>query len=782
MVTGMLVASSLVLTTSTPASRSVAATAPSCPWTSPSELSTQTPLQLAQQVAAAMTTTQKIDFLALAGASATPSTQTENQTQAMANLCLPSLTLRDGPNGLSAGAQGTTVLPSAISLAATFDTQAANFFGQTLGTEARLQGTMVVQSTELNVSVFDNWGRNFENFGDDPFLTSLIGGAEIQGIESTGTMAEAKHLGPYESEDNRAGENYIVSPQVLHEIYLAPFRAAVAAGVAGVMCAYGSTNEVNTCAASDVLSQLSSLGFSGFLRTDFGAATSDASSLVAGVDLFKPLYVQSMTQALTQGLITVDELTAADVVVLTAMFSYHDVVDAPAIASTLPVDSTAAQAVANSVASEGMVLLRNKGALPLPPATSTLVVGAAAQQNVIDQGLGSAFVSNSTLVTPLAGLTTALGSQQVSYDPAVATPQVLPLSSPSVTGTMSSAVVDTTGLRGLVDFSWTADAMQILVNGTPVITQYPTALSAPGEISGEQAITLPAKATVMVQWTGTATPQISASSPTAMINQAMALARVASNVVVVVSKEDQEGADDSSMDLPGYQSQLITALAAVNSHVVVVLNTGNPVTMPWLHKVNAVIEAWYPGELYGTALANVLTGVVDPSGRLPMAWPRTAANAPLIPTTPWPTLPANIDLYQSGLDIGEHWYSARAMTPLFPFGYGLSYTTFRLSNLKITSATNITLRVTNTGLVPGREVVQAYINFPASANQPTRELAAVASVNVAPGATAPLQLSIPATSLMVYGSGGWTDVPGVYTVDVGDSAAHTRLTGTFTNA
>ena len=258
----------------------------------------------------------------------------------------------------------------------------------------------------------------------------------------------------------------------------------------------------------------------------------------------------------------------------------------------------------------------------------------------------------------------------------------------------------------------------------------------------------------------------------APIATAVHAARRARVAVVFASDWNSEGYDRPTLALPGAADALISAVAAANRRTIVVLNTGGPVLMPWLSKVAAVLEAWYPGEQDGAATLAVLTGQVDPSGRLPVTFPLTDVQSPGGDPSSWPGVKSDVS-FRSGLDIGYRYYDARGLRPLFPFGYGLSYTTFRLGSTTVRragSADAVGVSVTNTGRRGGVEVVEAYLGYPATAGEPPRQLKAFASVEVGAGSTRHVQLHLPRSAFEGYVEGRWRTFSGTYTLSVGSSA------------
>jgi beta-glucosidase len=246
--------------------------------------------------------------------------------------------------------------------------------------------------------------------------------------------------------------------------------------------------------------------------------------------------------------------------------------------------------------------------------------------------------------------------------------------------------------------------------------------------------------------------------------------------IVFADEVSTEGADQTSFSLPGDENALIEAVAAVNPRTVVVLNTGNPVLMPWLNHVAGVIEDWYPGEEDGNAIAAILTGTFDPSGRLPLTFPANATQQPVAFPAQFPGVDDTVNFGKgaSALDVGYRWYQAHHVKPLFPFGFGLSYTTFGLSRPSIHSNSVdifVSATVTNVGTVRGTDVVQAYVRDPVAAGEPPDQLRAFARVTLAPGESRAIELSIPVDSLQVFSEGISRSFPGTYQVNIGNSSS-----------
>jgi beta-glucosidase len=258
-------------------------------------------------------------------------------------------------------------------------------------------------------------------------------------------------------------------------------------------------------------------------------------------------------------------------------------------------------------------------------------------------------------------------------------------------------------------------------------------------------------------------------------------ARKAQVAIVFAGDYSGETFDRPTLQLPGDQNDLIDAVAAANPHTVVVLDTSGPVLMPWVNRVSAVLEAWYPGEEDGAAIAAVLAGDFDPSGHLPVTFPATQAATAVSSPAQWPGT-GFVSSYSEGLDVGYRYYNQTGTHPLFPFGFGLSYTTFSFRGLSVSPGphgVDVSVRIVNTGRRSGRDVVQAYLTYPAAAGEPPGRLVAFRSVALGPGAALKETFRLPRSELGIYRGPGWTVVPGRYTLGVGDSSAAQPLHATF---
>jgi beta-glucosidase len=778
------------------------AAGPSCPWLDQSlSVSKRVSMLLPR-----MPLADKIDMLA--GTGATGLADGAVTTTAVPGLCIPALSLADGPNGVGDGRSGVTQLPAGASLAASWDASLARRYGQVVGAEERGKGIMVNLGPTINIDRDPRWGRSFESYSEDPYLNGALAGAEIGGVQSQGVMTQVKHYAVYNQETNRntQADDAIVSERAEHEIYLPAFWAAIKKGNApSVMCAYSTVNGVPACQNKYLIGETldQRWGFAGFVSSDYGATKTTEQSVEAGLDQEMPdagYYGSALAAAVGSGEVEVSAVNQMVSRILAEMFRFGEFNDRQGSPSAA-VTTRAHQEVATDVAEAGTVLLRNTaGTLPLPPsgAGAVAVIGPGASAAPTDSGGGSAHVTAPFSVTPLQGIRAAAKrGTTVTYTqglPADTSLSPIPASALTPSGRLTAPETGTYVIALKSPSSRAAlslDGKQILADaGTPPTDSVGVNLRAgqtyPLRVSGGDAAT-------SLSW---ATPSDLAPG----IARAVAAARAARTAVVVVSDDtESEAADRASLNLPSAQNELISAVAAANPRTVVVIDAGAPVVMPWISQVASVVDAWYPGESNGTALANVLFGRVDPGGHLPITFPVGLSQVPASSPSQFPGEDGQV-LYSEGIDVGYRYYDAKNETPLFPFGYGLSYTHFSYSHLTVTprqvqngssnpGATScgcngqsgrqvtVTARVTNTGKVTGSDVAQLYLGDPAPAGEPPRQLKGFQKVTLRPGQSTTVRFTLNGHDLSYWDdtADGWVLPDGRYQVDVGDSSALANL-------
>ena len=390
------------------------AAAASCPWLNRSLPAGQRVRMLLSQ----MTLADQVSMVTGAGA---------GNIAAIPGLCVPAISLQDGPNGVGDGLTGVTQLPAGVSLAATWDPALAEAYGKVIGTEERGKGKAVNLGPTVNIDRDPRWGRTFEAYTEDPYLNASITVPVIDGVQSQGVMSQVKHFAVYNQETNRntPADDAIVSTRALHEIYLPAFWAATQrAKAASVMCAYSTVNGESACQNTYLLGTTldQRWGFPGYAGSDFGATHSTVASADAGLDQEMPtaaFYGPALLAAVRSGQVAAATLGQMVTRILTQMFRFNDFNDPPAGSASATVTTPAHQAVSAAVAEAGTVLLKNAGAvLPLRSsgAGTVAVIGPAASAAPDDAGGGSAYVTAPFSVTPLQGLRAAAGpGTTVSY-------------------------------------------------------------------------------------------------------------------------------------------------------------------------------------------------------------------------------------------------------------------------------------------------------------------------------------------------------------------------------
>ena len=688
--------------------------------------------QRADDLLGRMTLEEKVAMLAGA---------TWMESAANERLGIPSLKMADGPVGVrswagpsaitnAAGSKLPQVLstafPSGVALGATWDPEIVGRVGQALGQEVRALGRNMLLGPSVNIHRTPWAGRNFETYGEDPYLSSRLVVAYIKGMQSQGVIATVKHFAANSQEFERRTIDEKIGERALHEIYFPAFKAAVQeAGVWSVMSAYNKVNDF-WCAENKVLladTLKKRWGFQGFVVSDWGGTHSTVDGAVAGLDIEMPgpesvrrllNHDETTRQNFTGGFQAPEKVlpeiqsgkipqAAVDDRVrrmLRAMFAIgiFDRNETP----TGDVATTAQVAVARTAATEGIVLLKNeRGLLPLQhtKVRTIAVIGPSAAVARTGGG-GSSNVRPKHAVTALAGISQHAAKQ--------------------------------------------------------FVVEYALGAAMEGEDQDKDAASLLKEATVLA-----------ANSDVAVV------------FVGNSSKLESEGHDRATLDLPKGQAELIQAVAAVNKNTVVVLQAGSPVLMDsWIGQVPALLAAWYPGEEGGHAIADILFGDANPSGKLPMTFLKEWKDSPAYGHYPGEN---GVVDYAEGIYVGYRHFDKHNIEPLFPFGHGLSYTTFAYSDLKVTPH-EISLNVRNSGSREGAEVVQLYIGARhASVDRPVKELKGFSRVALKPGETKTVTFHLDKGALSYYSTAthDWVAEPGAFDVLVGSSSRDIRLKGSL---
>jgi len=707
---------------------------------------TLSPDQRADLVISEMTLGEKISLVHGLGNRRPGPTESQPPTRSLGGagyipgiprLGIPDLQMADAAVGVTKGAvygRYSTDLPSGASEASSWDLKVAHEYGALIGRELREQGYNMSLGGGIDMIREPRNGRIFEYKGEDPILAGKLVGEEMKAEQEEGVIGDIKH---YALNDQENGRNYVnikIDKRSMRESDLLAFEIGIKeSGAGAVMCSYNLVNGDYACEnpylLNDVLKK--DFGFQGFVVSDWGGTHSTVKAAQAGLDLEMPgnnYFGEALKKAVENGEVPVSRL--ADMVhrilraeIAVGLFDNPPVREAPDIFTGL--------AVARSVAEQGSVLLKNSnGQLPLSAARvkSIAVIGSHADVGVLSGG-------GSAQVDPPGG-------------------NAVPTPAPEASGPG-------------------------LFNRAPV--WFPS--------SPLKAIRAKAPH-ARVEYNAGTDPAAAAS-----------LAKASDVAIVFVSQHTSEGRDVPSLSLPGDQDALVNAVAAANHHTIVVLETGGPVTMPWVDNVNGVLEAWYPGIQGAEAIAEILFGDVNPSGKLPMTFPKSEADLPHPqlavqpppgPDDMRPRFPGSSNLvntrrfdidFSEGLKVGYKWYEAEGKTPLFPFGYGLSYASFAYAHLSVKQGPSpaVAFTVKNTSTRAGAEIAQVYVELPAAAGEPFKRLVAWEKIPLGPGESKNATLSLVPHYLQIYNAdkGEWELVPGTYKVLVGGSSRQTPLSTTF---
>jgi beta-glucosidase len=778
-------------------------------------------------------------------------------TYAMPQIGLPRLKMSDGPMGVRTWGP-TTGYAAGIGLAASWDTALARRIGVSLGRDARARGVNFLLGPGVDIYREPMNGRNFEYFGEDPYLASRIAVNYIEGVQSQDVVATIKHYALNNSEYDRHNENSIVDERTLHEIYLPAYEAAVKeAHVGAVMDSYnlidGEHATQSRMLDTEILKK--QWGFRGILMSDWGATYDGIAAANAGLDLEMPsarfMNAGTLLPAIQAGKVSVatidDKVRRILRIAMEFGFLNHDQTDLK-----IPLYDQASRQVALESAEESIVLLKNEGhLLPLDRNRihSIALIGPDAYPAEASGG-GSAHVTPFNAVSYLTGLSDALGTQATVYW----SRGVRDL--PSIFGeggfTGSSFTVDEGGTHpGLREEKFNGGSFA----GTPSSMRTVMHVNSFG---GNQ-FTPPSPVRQVYRWTGYYTPKVSgpqrfiaaavggdgytlyvngkqtlqalphrregqspqwvdldlpAGQPASIrfdylpqtsrirvgfgvipaeqmllpdVKKIAAQADVAIVSVGFDPATESEG-HDRTWRLPIGQDDLIRSVAAANPHTIVVVTSGGSVeTSGWLDGVPVLIEGWYGGSEAGAALAKVLFGL-DSFGKLPISWERRQQDNPCYKNYYEEPSTHNV-VYREGIFLGYRYYDHSAVKPLFPFGFGLSYTTFDFSHLHITPAEasvgtpfTVSFDVTNTGQLTGAEVAQVYVGDPsANVPRPVKELKGFERITLNPGQTKRISVTLNRRSLTYWDvkSHTWKVDPGKFIVYVGDSSENVPLKAAF---
>lgn len=741
--------------------------------------------------------------------------------------------------------------PVGIALGATWNPDLVEKVGTVLGDELKAKGAHILLAPTVNIHRTPIAGRNFECFSEDPFLSGVLAAAYIKGIQSQGVGACIKHFVANDQEYERFSISAEVDERTLREIYLEPFRIAIRdANPWAVMSSYNRVNGIYACENNHTLLEIlkGEWKYDGIVMSDwFGTYDQDVPG--GGLDLEMPGKARWMSEehvkrALDDGPLT-EAMLDDKVRRLLGVLDKAGLFTHPEPQPERAEDRPQHRRIIRQAAQEAIVLLKNNGILPLKKVKSIAVIGPNAQTAQILGG-GSSSVTPHYAVSPLEGIRRRAGDRvRVESAPGCFIYKTLPAPAPETLSTADGqrglrlSLFDGTEWAGepaysevtsRVQYGWfestvprvDQEAFSLRLEGffTPQESGIHTlALSAVGwgklyldgeliidhtsdqdmarQLSTERRLEGGRAYPLKIEYYWRGNPRWRALAfghqpPHAkdLIAEAVKLAKNVDVVVLVAglnSEWESEGFDRVDMKLPGAQNELIERVARANKNTIVVLNAGSPVEMPWIHKVPAVVQLWYNGQEQGNALADVLFGDVNPSGKLPTTFPVRLADNPAYINYPGENGKV---CYGEGIFVGYRYYDKKEVEPLFPFGHGLSYTTFAYSNLRVSprSATpnelvRVRVDVTNTGKVAGKEVVQLYVrDHKATVARPEKELKAFAKVQLAPGQRKTVTFTLDREAFWYFDvvKNAWTTEPGEFDILVGASSRDIRLRETFT--
>ena len=752
--------------------------------------------------------------------------------------------------GSLVGGVKSASFPVGIALGSTWNVELAREIGAALADEVKSKGAHMLLAPTVNIHRSVTNGRNFECYSEDPILSAELAVGYIAGLQEQGIGATIKHFVGNESEIERTTISSEIGERALREIYLIPFEWAVKkAGTWGTMSSYNRLNGTFTSEHDWLLGTVlrDEWRYDGIVMSDWFGSHSTAETVNAGLDLEMPGPArdrgQKLIDAVNSGSVSLDTLDKRVLAMLRLMERVGSLDDHRAHEEKAE-DRPEHRALIRRAGAEAAVLLKNDGVLPLAGDGKIAVIGPNAKTAQI-MGGGSAQLNAHYRISPWQGLVSALGEERLSYAKGCTNDRFQPLlrgvldvdyfdnmtlsGEPVHHGTIEDAQTFWIGqvAEGKVDalhFSarvkgtftpevsgehnvgiYAAGFAKVYVDGKLVADAWTNWTKGRtffeegcDEVVGTVMLEAGRAHEVIIEFStkdfatlGLAAFACGIGYPLGddAIAEAVNAARNAETALVFIGRNgewDTEGSDLPGIVLPGRQSELVEAIAAVNPRTVVVLQSGGPVEMPWADKVAAVVSAWYPGQEAGNAIADVLIGAAEPGGRLPQTFPVRWADNPAHSQDRevYPGLEGTVR-YEEGIFVGYRHYEKLGLTPLYPFGFGLSYTSFALSDLVIDDsrfetdgAVGASVTVINTGSRTGSTVIQLYVSDTAtSAPRPAKELKAFAKVRLDAGKSERVSLTLDARAFAFFDAGRWLVEAGEFGLHVGWSSADLPLSG-----
>jgi beta-glucosidase len=748
-------------------------------------------------------------------------------------------------------ASPSVATPVGIALGATWNPSLVEKVGNVLADELEAKSAHILLAPTVNIHRTPIAGRNFECYSEDPFLSGMLASAYIRGIQDKGKGACIKHFVANDQEYERFSMSSEVDERTLREIYLEPFRIAIRNSKPwAVMSAYNRVNGTYACENDHTLNDIlkGEWGFDGIVMSDwFG--TYDREVPNSGLDLEMPGTARWMSEehvkhALDDGPLT-EEALDGKVRRLLGVLEKASLFDKPELQRERGEDKSQHRKIIREAAREAIVLLKNDGILPLKKVKSIAVIGPYANTAQILGG-GSSSVTPHYVVTPFEGIKNRAGKKiKVDTAPGCFIYKTLPAPAPETLTTedgrngLSLKLFNGTEFKGApvyseittqVQHGWfhtsvpnaNQESFSMLMEGffTPkesgthtfalagvgwcklylddnLIVDHSSdsdmgkQITAEVELEGGKAYPMkveyywkgnPRWRSVML---GHQPPQ-----PLDPIAEAIKLAKKSDVVVLIASLNgewESEGFDRVDMKLPGDQNKLIKQVAKANKNTIVVLNVGSAVEMPWIDKVPAVLQLWYDSQEQGNALADILFGDENPSGKLPTTFPVRLEDNPAYINYPGENGKVR---YGEGIFVGYRYYDKKDIAPLFPFGHGLSYAKYKYGNLNLSAKTitpnqtlTVKVDVTNTGKVAGKEIVQLYVrDVKSTFARPEKELKAFEKVNLKPKQTETITFTLDREAFWYFDAvkNAWSTEPGEFEILVGAASRDIRLSGMVT--
>lgn len=777
-------------------------------------------------------------------------------TNKIERLNIPSIKMSDGPNGVrgdGTSGKSSACFPCPILMGSTWNEDLFYEIGEALGEEANDKDVDVLLGPTINLHRHPLGGRHFENYSEDPFLVGKLATAYVKGVQSKKVSACLKHFIANDTEFERHTSSSNVDERTLREVYLLPFEMGVKEGNSkSVMSAYNKLNNIYCSSHKELLIDIlkKEWNFDGYVVSDWGAALETVENAHGGLDLEMPgpgnTWGKKLLEAVTEGLVD-EEVINDKVERILNIAEFSGRFDSPVNKLEKSNIRKSHNKLLRKVASEGMVLLKNKKILPLKKSAikKLAVIGPNAKNSQIIGG-GSASLKPHYQIHPFEALQERFSDDfSISYAEGAKTNKYLPklnerLFSNSEDGFLveyfdkeinKDKLISSEVLKGNKFWVFEGFAKDIInkEERPSVIVRFSCDYSP--DVSGEHDFEifgiglgkLKIDGKVLIDnWNETTQGEAFFSFATApkrnsiyldknetykfeveyffegrfpaihfgcmppekenLLEEAIKTSREADAVILIVgtnSDWETEGNDRSELALPADQDKLIESVIKENANTVVVINSGSPVSMPWINDSNAILQSWFGGQEYGNALADLIFGEINPSGKLPTTFPVQIEDTPAFDYYPGKNSQMN---YEEKLLIGHRWYERKGKKPLFPFGFGLSFTKFSFSDLEVIKKDDLNInckfRIKNFGEMDGHEVAQCYVAFlKAEEDEPLKTLQSFKKVFIEKNKEIELEISLNKRNFSYWDvdKKDWMVKPGEYRIDIGSSSEKIEL-------